>query len=215
MDILEVIRSRRSIRVFTQRTPSRKIIEQCLEAAAWAPNPSNQQPWEFIVITGERLKKISQIIAKRFPQRMKEIDPYQGIPEPCEKLKNETFGKIFSAAKETGVDTKELYQKNLFFHGAPVAVLFITYKMKHHYYRYSTAAVLQNFLLAAHAKGLGTCWLSTASACEEEIKAHLKIPQEKEIIDGVALGYPAKNSPLNTYPRTRLPIKKVSRWIGF
>jgi nitroreductase len=215
MDIFEVMKSRRSIRVFTKRTPSRKIIEQCLEAATWAPNPSNQQPWEFIVITGERLKKISQIIARDFPQRMKEIDPYRGIPESCEKQKNETFGKIFSAAQKAGIDPKDLFQKNLSFHEAPVAVLFITYKMENPYYRYATAAVLQNFLLAAHAKGLGTCWLSTVSACEEEIKAHLKIPEEMEIVDGVALGYPAKNSPLNTYPRTRLPMKKVSRWIGF
>jgi len=215
MDILEVIKSRRSIRVFTKRVPSQKIIQECLEAATWAPNPSNQQPWEFIVTTGESLKKISEIIAQTFPQRMKEIDPYKGIPQSCEKQKNETFEKIFSAAKEAGIDPKDLFQKNLSFYGAPVAVLFITYKMEHNFYRYSTAAVLQNFLLTAQAKGLGTCWISTVAACQEEIKAHLKISEEKEILDGVALGYPAKNSPLNTYPRTRLPMKEVTTWMGF
>jgi len=215
MDILEVIKYRRSIRAFTKRVPSKGIIQECLEAATWAPNPSNQQPWEFIVITGESLKKISEIITQTFPQRLKEIDPYKNIPESCEKRKNETFEKIFSAAKEAGIDPKDLFQKNLSFCGAPVAVLFLTYKMEHDFYRYSTVAVLQNFLLAAHAKGLGTCWVSTVSACQEEIKAHLKIPEEKEILDGVALGYPAKNYPLNTFPRTRLPIKEVTTWIGF
>ena len=215
MDILEAIKSRRSIRVFTKKVPSKKIIQECLVAATWAPNPSNQQPWEFIVITGNSLKKISEIIAQTFPQRMKEIDPYKGIPKSCEKLKNETFGKIFAAAKEAGFDPKDLFQKNLLFHGAPVAIIFITYRMKHNFYQYSTAAAMQNFLLAAHAKGLGTCWLSTVSACEEEIKTYLKIPEEKEIFDGVAIGYPAKNSPLNTYPRNRLPVNEVTTWIGF
>jgi len=215
MDMREVIKSRRSVRIFEKRIPTKKIIAECLEAATWAPNPSNQQPWEFMVATGETLEKISEIIVKTFPQKMIEVDPYRGIPKSCEERKNETFEKIFSAAKEADIDSKDLFQKNLTFYGAPVAVLFITYKMEHNLYRYSTAAALQNFLLAAHARGLGTCWLSSVAACQEEIKAFLKISQEKELLDGVALGYPVKDSPLNNYLRTRLPVEEVSTWLGF
>jgi len=215
MDILEAIKSRRSIRIFENRIPPRETIRECLEAATWAPNPTNQQPWEFIIATGKELKKISEIIIKTFPQRMKEVDPYRGIPSSCEKRKNETFAKLLSAAKEEGIDPKEMFQKNLAFYGAPVAVIFITYRMEHNLYRFSTTAALQNFLLAAHAKGLGTCWLSAVAACQEEIKGFLKISEDKEILDGVALGYPVKDSPLNTYPRTRLPIEEITTWIGF
>jgi len=215
MDIMEVIKSRRSIRVFNDRVPPREVIEKCIEAATWAPNPTNQQPWEFMVAAGEELKKISEVIIKTFPQRMKEIDPYKNIPESCEKRKNETFGQLFSVAKEAGIDTKDLFQKNMSFYGAPVAVLFITYKMEHNLYRHSTAAALQNFLLAAHAKGLGACWLSSAVACQEEIKEALKISGEKEILDGVAVGYPVKDCPLNTFPRTRLKVDEVTTWLGF
>ena len=215
MDIVDVIKSRRSIRAFDERIPSKEIIEECIEAATWAPNPTNQQPWEFIVARGESLNKISETIIKTFPQRMKEIDPYRGIPAACEKRKNETFEKLFSAAKEAGIDTKELFKKNLTFYGAPVAVLFITYRMEHNLYRHCTAAALQNFLLAAHAKGLGTCWLSSVAACQEEIKELLKLSEEKEILDGVALGYPVKGSPLNDCPRTRLKAEEVITWLGF
>ena len=215
MDIMEVIRSRRSIRVFNDRIPPKETIQECLEAAVWAPNPTNQQPWEFMVVTGDSLKKVSETVIKTFPQRMKEVDPYQGIPKSCEERKHETFEKIVSAAKEEGIDLKDLFQKNLAFYGAPVAVLFVTYKLEHSLYRHATAAALQNFLLAAHAKGLGTCWLSSVAACQEEIKTLLKISDEKEILDGVALGYPALDSPLNSYPRTRLPAKKVTKWLGF
>ena len=215
MDILEAIKSRRTIRIFEDRIPPRETIQECLEAAAWAPNPTNQQPWEFIIATGKELEKISEIILKIFPQRMKELDPYKGIPDPCEKRKNETFEKLLSAAKKEGMDPKEMFKKNLSFYGAPVAVIFITYKMEHNLYRFSTTAALQNFLLAAHAKGLGTCWLSSVAACQEDLKGYLKVPEDKEILDGVALGYPVKDSPLNTYPRTRLPIQEITKWIGF
>ena len=53
MDIMEVIRSRRSIRVFDNRVPPKEVIEECIEAATWAPNPTNQQPWEFMVVKGD------------------------------------------------------------------------------------------------------------------------------------------------------------------
>jgi nitroreductase len=215
MDIMEVIRSRRSIRVFNDRIPPKEIIQECLEAATWAPNPTNQQPWEFLVVTGDSLKKISETVIKIFPQRMKEVDPYKGIPKSCEERKNETFEKIVSAAKEEGIDIKDLFQKNLAFYGAPVAVLFVTYKLEQSLYRHATAAALQNFLLAAHASGLGTCWLSSVVACQEEIKPLLKIPDEKEILDGVALGYPELDSPLNSYPRSRLPVSEITKWLGF
>jgi len=37
------------------------MIEQCLEAASWAPNPTSQQPWKFIVITNKAIiKEIEQ-----------------------------------------------------------------------------------------------------------------------------------------------------------
>jgi nitroreductase len=215
MDILKVMKSRRSIRVFEKRVLPKKIIQECLEAATWAPNPTNQQPWEFIVVTGETLKKVSEIIVENFPQRMKTTNPYADLPKACEERKDETFKKIFSAAKESGIDPSRLFQKSLSFYGAPVAVLFVTYKMRKDLYRLSTAAALQNFLIAAQAKGLGTCWLSTVSICQKDIKELLKISKGKEILDGVALGYPVKDSPLNTFSRTRLPMEEVTTWVGF
>ena len=76
MGMLEVIKSRRSIRVFDKTVPSKEIIRECLEAAAWAPSATDQQPWEFIVATGDALEKISDIIEENFAQRMQDSDPF-------------------------------------------------------------------------------------------------------------------------------------------
>jgi nitroreductase len=215
MDMLELIKQRRSIRCFKQEVPPKKMILECIEAAAWAPSPTNQQPWHFIAAAGEDLKKISEVIMNIFPQRMKEIDPYTGIPDACKARKDETFAQLFAAAKEEGLDPKALFQKNLTFYGAPVAVLFLCSKMEMSLYRHATTAALQNFLLAAHAKGLGTCWLSSVVACQDEIKSLLNISDDKEILDGIALGYPVKGAPLNSFPRTRLPVQEVTTLLGF
>ena len=46
-------------------------------------------------------------------------------------------------------------------------------------------------LLAAHALGLGTCWIgSYGSSYEERVKEILNIPKEKRVLSIISLGFP-------------------------
>ncbi len=51
MDVIEVIRQRRSVRSYTDKPVEREKIERLLEAARLAPSASNRQEWRFIVVT--------------------------------------------------------------------------------------------------------------------------------------------------------------------
>lgn len=55
--IIEAIMQRSSIRHFKDEPVSRKVIEQVLEAARWAPSAGNLQPWFFYVITDPGLRR--------------------------------------------------------------------------------------------------------------------------------------------------------------
>jgi nitroreductase len=215
LDLLDIIKSRRSIRAFERALPPTEIIKQCLEAATWAPSATNQQPWEFIVLTGNELEKVNEIILDNFAERMQANDSFGGVPEHLAQRQQEIFAALLDAGEREGINPNEIFQKSLCFFEAPVGVYFVTYRRADHQYRLSTAAALENFLLAAHAQGLGTCWLTVTVICEEDIKKHLGISQDKELLGGVALGYPAKDSLLNTFQRTRVPVDAVTRWIGF
>ncbi len=57
MEVLEAIRTRRSIRRYKKELVSPELIEKLLDAGRWAPSSSNSQPWEFIVITDPEIKK--------------------------------------------------------------------------------------------------------------------------------------------------------------
>ncbi len=62
MDIFELIKTRRSIRKFTDEPVSDEIIDKLIEAGAWAPSGLNNQPWKFAVIRDNELKtKISTL----------------------------------------------------------------------------------------------------------------------------------------------------------
>jgi nitroreductase len=50
MDVLEAIRTRRSIRKYLNQPVPEELIQELLAAAMQAPSARNQQPWQFVVI---------------------------------------------------------------------------------------------------------------------------------------------------------------------
>jgi len=50
MNFTELVQKRQSTRKYSSRPVSRKLIDQCIEAARLAPSARNSQPWSFIVI---------------------------------------------------------------------------------------------------------------------------------------------------------------------
>ena len=57
MDILEVIKTRRSIRRYKPDLVSEEEINKILEAGRWAPSADNSQPWRFIVLRSQEVRK--------------------------------------------------------------------------------------------------------------------------------------------------------------
>jgi nitroreductase len=55
MDVLEAIRTRRSIRKFQKKSVPEEVVQKLLAAAMQAPSARNQQPWHFIVIDDRAL----------------------------------------------------------------------------------------------------------------------------------------------------------------
>ena len=54
MEFDQVIKIRRSIRKFKKEMPNMRLIEQCIEAACYAPSAHNMQPWKFVIVTDKQ-----------------------------------------------------------------------------------------------------------------------------------------------------------------
>jgi nitroreductase len=57
MDVLEAIRTRRSIRSYESRPVEKEKLMDVLEAARLSPSATNGQPWSFIVVTDREVKE--------------------------------------------------------------------------------------------------------------------------------------------------------------
>jgi nitroreductase len=60
----EEMQRRRTVRQFSNRPVSRDVIEQCIRAAATAPSGANLQPWHFVVITDQSVKRQIRLAAE-------------------------------------------------------------------------------------------------------------------------------------------------------
>lgn len=58
-DILQLIKTRRSVRKFKKESVSAKTIEKILEAGRWAPSGLNNQPWRFMLLEGAKKDELA------------------------------------------------------------------------------------------------------------------------------------------------------------
>jgi nitroreductase len=55
--MLDVIKSRRSVRRFTKQAVDEKLVQEIIEAGTCAPSGLNNQPWKFVVIRNPEIKE--------------------------------------------------------------------------------------------------------------------------------------------------------------
>jgi nitroreductase len=56
LDVFKAIKTRRSIRAFTDQRVTNEEVQKLIEAARWAPSAGNIQPWGFIIVRDPQVK---------------------------------------------------------------------------------------------------------------------------------------------------------------
>jgi nitroreductase len=67
-------------------------------------------------------------------------------------------------------------------------------------------------LLAAEAKGLSTCPIGLVTAHGDEICDALSIPEGKEVLLVIALGYADEEAPINHVKTNRTELSEILTW---
>ena len=223
MDITEAIRSRKSIRGFKPFPVSREVLEKVLETSCRAPSTMNTQPWEFLVIAGDVLRKIAGRNAKMLqdgvmihPEHVITGWPNKSVYRDRQvEVAKRIFGHM-GIPREDKAKRAAWMERGFRFFDAPAAIILLTDTML-------TAAgplmdigaVVQTICLAALNYGLGTCIEDQGVMYPENIRSVIKIPDTKRIIISIAIGYPDRDFPANQVESPREDIKNLTTWCGF
>ena len=65
IDFLKMIRSRRTVREFSEKIVPMGVIKNIIKAASSAPSGANKQPWHFVIVRDSDLKKKIRIAAEK------------------------------------------------------------------------------------------------------------------------------------------------------
>lgn len=190
MELFQVMRERRSCRNFLPDPINRDLIDQILEAATWAPSPLNMQPWEFIVVTDDEMKRQIFSEAERCRQWALEKSGWKwlGGYGVSFLLSAPVIIAVVGDPKKTGVDQ---FQEE-----------------GHMGYQHACAAAMQNMHLAAHALGLSSLWFTFFD--KKVLRQLLDIDSGRTPIGLVCIGKAGEPIP----PTPRKGFEKKTRYIG-
>ena len=216
MDLLKVIKERKSIRAYKPDPIPKERIEEILRLTLHAPSAINLQPWEFIVVTGEEKVRLSRRLIKAYKEKQIACSPgnVKPLPKTYGKRGAKTLALMKPFFEEMGVDIDQyINEGSCRFYGAPVAILFCLDDSFPKARMVDVGLALGYLALTAHEFGLGTCPIGLINAYEDEIKDLLNIPENKNVVIGMALGYPDWDVPVNRFKSQRDDLEKFVRWI--
>jgi nitroreductase len=202
MDFFETVRKRQSVRRFSDLPVAHEDILTMLEAATMAPSATNEQPWQFVVISDRELKT--------------------GMRDVVNTLLEAGIQETDDRSRRKRLENMRTY--SLHFTDAPVAIAVLARPWQgggsrslpdttsYNLAQQSVAMAVAQFLLAATALGYSSCFASApAEFAREELEALIGVTPPWFLLGTISLGKAA------TQPRRRAPrksIEEVCKFIG-
>ena len=202
LDWETVIRTRRTVRRFTDRPVERFLVEKLIEFATTAPSASNNQPWRFFVTDSTSVIEAMALAVHQAVDELKARMPSDSLPAFAR------YGDYFVRFAQAPVVIVPSYR--------PLALLSqmvtptpLIERLEEVSGLASTSLAVQNLLLAAHGMQLGATCMTGPLLAAPRIEALLGIPNGWRMGMLVALGYAAEE------PSTpsRKGLATVLKWV--
>lgn len=215
MDILSVMRNRKSARAFSAKQVTRAEIEDIIIAAGLAPSAINVQPWEYVVVYGEEKERLARRLLKVHSERKVTCGPGTASPLPDKFAQRSRLAshEMNPIIEKLGLPMNRFIEEgSCSFYGAPVAII-VTMNRVFPRIRYLDLGLsIAYLLIAAEAKGLSTCPIGLVTAYGDEISEALGISEENEILLAVALGHADESSAVNGIKTDRVALSEILTW---
>lgn len=197
LSLHDALLGRRSYRRFAPDPVPPEVVREALEAARWAPSPHHTQPWRFVVVTCPAWKRR---LAEDMGQRWELDLRADGAPE------EEIAGRV-GRSVERIVGAPALVVCCISMRDMHVYPDAARQRAEHLMAAQSLGAAIQNFLLAAHDRGLASGWICAPLFCPEIAGAALELPGDWEPQALVLVGYPPRDVPLPPRQKPALEVE--------
>ncbi|CAN5873169.1 nitroreductase family protein [soil metagenome] len=196
-DFGQLATSRRSIRRYQDRSIDATLLEKLLAAAIWAPSAHNRQPWRFCVVTSLITK---QALSARMADYWRSDLGADGADSTfIERRIAISHARLTGAAAlivaAVSMEEMDVYPDERRSQAEWTMAV------------QSVALACQNLMLAAHAYGLGTCWMCAPLFVPQLVRTVLTLPDHWQPQALITVGYPAEEK-----TKERAPLASRVLW---
>lgn len=199
VDLFDAMRGRQSVRRFKKDPVPREKILDMVAAAVEAPSAGNVRNYRFLVVQSPELLARMRGIVDEILSRV------TGKPASGRI----TYHNLFAAAPAAVCVLGTPYES------ATDRRLRAKDPERHRVRRWqvnpglqSIAAAITQFLLAAHALGYGTCWMTGPLVAKAELESALSVTPPEELLAVIALGVPDTLTP----KPSREPVEQITEF---
>lgn len=220
MDVIEALQSRHCTRAFKPDPIEKSLLLKVLESANQSPSYANSQPWEIFVAAGETMQKLRKTFVEKFragDPTHTDIPMIKVWPEPYKTFIGTTGAdhlKHLGIAREDKPKRAENLEKNLNCFGAPAVIYLCLHKELSSWSFYDLGLYSQSLMLAAQHYGLNTMPAAMMAVYPELIREALTIPDNLNIVLGIAIGYAKLDDLNNQFYSSRKPLADFVRITG-
>jgi len=223
MDIIEAVKTRKSIRGYKPDPVPRQVLEQILELASRAPSAMNTQPWEFTVLTSGVLENVRRsnidLLNSGVPPSPEHVVtswPKESVYRQRQVDLAKQLFQLMDIPREDKEKRAKWLERGFRYFDAPAAIIVCTDRcLSESGPLLDIGAVIQTICVTALHFGLGTCIEDQGTMYPNVLRKYAHIPESKRIIAAIAIGYPDWDFPANKVGSGREPIKNLTTWLGF
>jgi nitroreductase len=220
MDLKQAVRERRSIRQFLPKPVPEEMIREIIADTLWAPSWGNTQPWEIVVVTGEKLeafkkKNMEALAAGKASQTdvtMPKVWP-DAYLNRYKSLGKSVLSSLSIAREDKEARLQHFVRMFGLFDAPGIMLVNVDKALSLEYAMLDVGILLQTFCLLAHDKGLGTCIMAAVVTYPEIVRELFAIPENKTIVMGAILGWPDPEAPVNQFVRQRGSLDDFVKWV--
>lgn len=219
------IRERRSIRSYEDRPVPTELVTEILAEARWAPSAGNTQSTAVFVVTGAALERVRAALlaaARNDLPRAPDIEMAAAWPEPFQTRMATLFetraGFVVDENERLGVTPVDppsspmVTMAGLF--GAPTLLLLaMDTSLSPPYGCFDAGLLAQTIALSAHARGLGTCIMTSTVRTAAPLHEALPEAEGTAFVAAITLGYPDLDAPINRFPRERISPEEFVTYV--
>ena len=190
------IKERRSIRIFDKKKISLSVIKNSILSAGTAPNGANLQPWHFVIIKDDKIKKEIRIAAEKEEfEFYKSKAPTEWLKalEPLGTNSNKDFLEI--APILIAIFEKKYSTKN-------------EKKIKNYYVKESVGIATGILISCLHNAGLSM--LTHTPSPMNFLNKILKRPNNEKPFILLVVGFPGKNCEIPVFAKKKKKFKEIS-----